>query len=85
LATAIRRELGAIIARLHRIDFGKPVDSMTGMTGGPSLYMRDLLEKLALLKGEVLIRFNIGEDARSWSVLRIVFLLLLLTFSWVLG
>jgi hypothetical protein len=64
LLAAIRRELGAIIARLHRLDFGKSQD--IGMGGGPSLYMKDLVEKLAFIKKEVLSKFNVGDAGRKW-------------------
>jgi hypothetical protein len=64
---AIRRELSAIIARLHRIDFGKNVDPMSGM-GGASLYMKDLAEKLSFIKGEILSKYNVGETGRIWFV-----------------
>lgn len=63
--TAIRRELGAIIARLHRIDFGKSVDAMAGM-GGSSFYMKDLVEKMSFFKTEILTKFNVGDDGRAW-------------------
>ena len=62
---AIRRELGAIIARLHRIDLSKPADPMAGMSGA-SLYMKDLVEKLAFIKAEVLSKFNVGDAGREW-------------------
>lgn len=65
ILTAIRRELGAIIARLHRIDFGKSVDPMAGM-GGPSFYMKDLVEKLSYIKTEILSNYKVGEDGRAW-------------------
>ncbi|KAF5370568.1 hypothetical protein D9758_002084 [Tetrapyrgos nigripes] len=70
LLTAIRRELGSIIARLHRMDFGKSLDSMAGM-GGSSFYMKDLVEKLTFIKNEVLTKFAVGEDGQKW-VLSIV-------------
>ncbi|KAJ7209565.1 Golgi transport complex subunit 5-domain-containing protein [Mycena pura] len=70
---AIRRELGAIIARLHRIDLSKPADPMAGMSGA-SLYMKDLVEKLAFIKAEVLSKFNVGDAGREWvlSVVKFV-------------
>jgi hypothetical protein len=64
--TAIRRELSAIIARLHRIDFGKSVDAMSG--GGSSLYIKELVEKMAFIKSEILTKFNVGDDGRAWYV-----------------
>jgi hypothetical protein len=66
ILTAMRRELGAIIARLHRIDFGKSADSMAG--GGSSFYMKDLAEKLSFIKSEILSKYSVGEDGRAWYV-----------------
>jgi conserved oligomeric Golgi complex subunit 5 len=65
LLTAIRRELGSIIARLHRMDFGKSVDPMAGM-GGSSFYMKDLVDKLSFIKNEILSKFVVGEDGQKW-------------------
>ncbi|KAF8054168.1 Golgi transport complex subunit 5-domain-containing protein [Lyophyllum atratum] len=65
LMTAIRRELSAIIVKLHRIDFGKAVDPMSDM-GGSSFYMKDLVEKLSFIKTEVLNKFSLGEAGRAW-------------------
>jgi hypothetical protein len=64
ILTAIRRELGAIIAKLHRVDF---VDPMSGM-GGSSFYLKDLVDKLSFVKAEVLSKFNVGEAGRTWFV-----------------
>ncbi|KAL1748610.1 Golgi transport complex subunit 5-domain-containing protein [Schizophyllum fasciatum] len=63
LLAAIRREVAAIIARVHRFDFGRAQDPMS--SGGASLYMKDLVEKLAFVKGEVLSKFNV-EDKPLW-------------------
>ncbi|KIM91987.1 hypothetical protein PILCRDRAFT_809983 [Piloderma croceum F 1598] len=68
LLTSIRRELGAIIARLHRIDFGKSADPMSGMGGGSSIYMKDLVEKLSFIRSEILSKFNVGEAGRAWAM-----------------
>ncbi|KAK0225711.1 Golgi transport complex subunit 5-domain-containing protein [Armillaria fumosa] len=68
LLTAIRRELGAIISKMHRFDFGRSEDPMAGM-GGSSLYMKDLVEKLAFIKTEIFIKFGIGDEKRAWCVI----------------
>ena len=67
LATAIRRELSAIIAKLHRIDFSKSVDPDAGM-GGSSLYVKELTDKLAFIKSEIIMKYNLGDYGRTWSV-----------------
>ncbi|KAF9484491.1 hypothetical protein BDN70DRAFT_825599 [Pholiota conissans] len=65
LTVAIRRELGAIIAKLHRIDFARPVDANAGM-GGSSLYIKELAEKLTFIKSEIVNRFDLGDYGRTW-------------------
>lgn len=72
LLTSIRRELGAITARLHRIDFSKPTDMDPMGGGGASIYVKDLVEKLTFIKTEILPKFNVGEAARAQWVLSIV-------------
>ncbi|KAJ6558556.1 Golgi transport complex subunit 5-domain-containing protein [Mycena vulgaris] len=67
ILVAIRRELGAIIAKLHRIDFSKPADPMAGMNGA-SFYMKDLVDKLSFIKAEILSKFNVGEASREWVI-----------------
>ncbi|KAL7424738.1 hypothetical protein Q5752_000422 [Cryptotrichosporon argae] len=66
LDTAIRREMTAILARIHRVDFGKPVDPMAA--GGSSPYMQDLTDKLAFLRNEVLGRMSLGEMMKEWVI-----------------
>ncbi|KAI0329225.1 hypothetical protein GY45DRAFT_1325329 [Cubamyces sp. BRFM 1775] len=74
LLAAIRRELGAIIAKLHRMDFSDSTDPMAAMGGGASPYMKDLIEKLAFVKNEVLAQYNVPEVSRQWviSIVRFV-------------
>jgi hypothetical protein len=42
---------------------------MSSMGGGPSMYMKELAEKLGFIKGEVLSKFSVGEDGMAWSVI----------------
>ncbi|KAL0580334.1 hypothetical protein V5O48_001671 [Marasmius crinis-equi] len=65
LSTAIRRDLGNIIDRIHRTDFGRS-DPGAGM-GGASMYMKDLVDKLSFIRTEILSRFSVGEDVQKWS------------------
>ncbi|KAH8119187.1 hypothetical protein DFH11DRAFT_1874064 [Phellopilus nigrolimitatus] len=65
LLVAIRRELGAIVGKLRKLDLGKAPDASAGM-GGPSTYMKDLVDKLTFIKTEVLAKFNVGDAARVW-------------------
>ncbi|KAI0768405.1 Golgi transport complex subunit 5-domain-containing protein [Irpex lacteus] len=74
LLAAIRREAGAIIAKLHKQDFSDSVDPMSAMGGGASPYMKELSEKLTFVKNEVLSQFNTPEVSRGWitSIVRYV-------------
>lgn len=70
LDSAIRRDLGNILARMHKVDFSKPVNPMT-MSGGANGngkmgYVADLEEKLNFLRLELLGRFSIGEKMSEW-------------------
>lgn len=69
LDTAIKREFSTILARIHRVDFSKPVDPMAMGSGG-SPYMQDLADKLVFLRQEILGRLSLGEFMRQW-VLRL--------------
>jgi hypothetical protein len=74
LTSAIRRELGAIIAKLHRIDFARDVEPGTG--GNTSLYIKELTEKLSFVKTEILARYSLGDFGRTWCVSLRVYLLI---------
>lgn len=66
LLSAIRREVSAIIAKLHKQDFSDNVDPMSAMGGGASPYMKDLSEKLTFIKTEVLSQFSAPKISRKW-------------------
>ncbi|CCL99844.1 uncharacterized protein FIBRA_01868 [Fibroporia radiculosa] len=68
LLAAVRRELGAILARLHRLDFSDAADPMSAMGGGPSLYMKDVVEKLSFIKNEIFVQFHAPDASRQWIV-----------------
>ncbi|KAJ3572397.1 hypothetical protein NP233_g3110 [Leucocoprinus birnbaumii] len=65
LLAAVRRDLGSIIASMHRIDFGKSVDPLAGM-GRSSLYTKELTEKLGFFKSEVLSKYDVGDVNKLW-------------------
>ena len=60
----IRRDISSILARLHRVDFAKPMDPMS-MGGGGGAYIEDLLDRLAFVKSEILGRMSLGEAIRE--------------------
>ncbi|ETW80568.1 hypothetical protein HETIRDRAFT_476235 [Heterobasidion irregulare TC 32-1] len=68
LLGVVRRELSAIIAKLHKIDFAADVDPMSGGMGGASAYVKELAEKLTFVKAEILARFNVGPAGRDWVI-----------------
>ncbi|KAJ9100674.1 hypothetical protein QFC21_003719 [Naganishia friedmannii] len=67
LTTAFKKDLGNIIARMHRVDFSKPVDpmSMAG-GGGGSPYIKDLADKLGFIRTELLNRMSMGDFMKEW-------------------
>ncbi|KAK7035254.1 hypothetical protein VNI00_012021 [Paramarasmius palmivorus] len=73
LLTAIRRDLGNIIDRIHRTDFGKS-DPTAGM-GSASLYMQDLVDKLSFIRNEILAKYSVGDDTRTWVTSIVKFVL----------
>ncbi|KAG1810818.1 Golgi transport complex subunit 5-domain-containing protein [Suillus variegatus] len=72
LLTAIRRELASIISRLHRVDLQKATNPMAGMAG-PSMYMKDLADKLNYVKTQIFTNFT-SDMTQSWvlSIVRYV-------------
>ena len=51
------------------MDFNKDAaDPMAAMGGSASPYMKDLSEKLALVKNEVLSQLNVPELMQQWQV-----------------
>jgi conserved oligomeric Golgi complex subunit 5 len=73
LLSAIRRELSAIISRLHRVDFGnKSVSDPMTIGGGMSSYMKDLIEKLDFVRTGILGRYNVAELTREWYAIDIL-------------
>ncbi|CAE7222027.1 unnamed protein product [Rhizoctonia solani] len=69
LLTAIRRDLGLILARMHRVDFSKSFEAMAmGMGGGASAYMKELSAKLGFLRNEVFSKFSVNEVVQDWTI-----------------
>jgi hypothetical protein len=68
LLSAIKSESSMIISKLHR-DQGRSADPLAEM-GGSSAYVKEITEKLAFVKTEILARLAIEEVAREWLVHR---------------
>jgi conserved oligomeric Golgi complex subunit 5 len=68
LLSSIRLDISSIISRVHRIDFSVEIDPMAHGMGGPSGYLRELADKLAYIRTEVLSKYNIGELGQEWYV-----------------
>ncbi|CAE6385210.1 unnamed protein product, partial [Rhizoctonia solani] len=70
LLSAIRRDLGLILSRMHRVDFSKSFEAMApGMGGGASAYMKELTAKLGFLRNEVFSKFSVAEVVQDWLAL----------------
>jgi len=72
--TMIRRELGAIIAKLHRMDLGNNLDPDSNI-GRSSSYMKDLADKLSFIKSEILSKYNLGESGYAWVTFIVTFVI----------
>ncbi|CCO37314.1 Conserved oligomeric Golgi complex subunit 5 Short=COG complex subunit 5 [Rhizoctonia solani AG-1 IB] len=69
LLSAIRRDLGLILSRMHRVDFSKSFEAMApGMGGGASAYMKELTAKLGFLRNEVFSKFSVAEVVQDWII-----------------
>ena len=66
LLAAIKSESGVIIAKLHR-EPGRSADSLADM-GASSAYVKEITDKLAFVKTEILARLAIEEVIREWFV-----------------
>lgn len=66
ILAAIKSESSAIIAKLHR-ESVRSADPLSDM-GGSSAYVKELTEKLAFVKSEILARLSIEDVAREWFV-----------------
>lgn len=64
--SAVKRDCGAILATLHRLDFGKSGPAIGG--GGASVYMDELTAKLNFVKQEILERYTGMDVVRQWCV-----------------
>jgi hypothetical protein len=64
--SAVKRDCGAILATLHRLDFGKSGPAIGG--GGASVYMEELAAKMNFVKQEILERYAGMDVVRQWCV-----------------
>lgn len=64
LLAAIKRELGAIVAKIHQSNSVPPPDPMS--MGASSPYLKELIEKLEFVTREVLARFDVEGASREW-------------------
>lgn len=64
--SAVKRDCGAILATLHRLDFGKSGPAIGG--GGASVYMEELAAKMNFMKQEILERYAGMDVVRQWCV-----------------
>lgn len=64
--SVIKRDCGAILATMHRLDFGKSGPAIGG--GGASVYMEELTTKLNFVKQEILERYTGMDVVRQWII-----------------
>ena len=62
--SAVKRDCGAILSTLHKLDFSKSGPAIGG--GGASVYMEELTAKLNFVKQEILERYSGMEVVRQW-------------------
>jgi len=67
MLNAICRDLGIIIASMHRLDFAKAMDPLAGI-GCSSLYTKELTEKLGFFKSQILGKYDVGDINKIWCV-----------------
>lgn len=80
LLSAVRRELAAIIASLHKLDFSRSSGAAMG-TGGVSIYMEDLVTKLSFIKTEIMDSYVGVDVSRQWSEFALISCLILTLLS----
>ena len=64
--SAVKRDCGAILATIHRLDFGKTGPATGG--GGASVYIEELAAKMNFVKQELLERYTDMDVVRQWCV-----------------
>ena len=65
LLQAIRRDLGAVIGKVHRIDFNVAAGAGGSVT---SAYMRELCDKVAFVRLQILALYRVSVLTKDWSV-----------------
>ena len=65
LLQAIRRDLVAVIGKVHRIDFNVAAGAGGSVT---SAYMRELCDKVAFVRLQILALYRVSVLTRGWSV-----------------
>jgi conserved oligomeric Golgi complex subunit 5 len=66
LLSAIKSDSGVIISKMHR-DQGRSADPLAEM-GGSSAYIKEITERLAFVKTEILAPLAIEEITQGWFV-----------------
>jgi conserved oligomeric Golgi complex subunit 5 len=69
IMSGLRRDLGAIISRMHKLDFGKGLDESISIDG-TNMYMKNLSERLVFIRNDVLLPINTGDTNKERYVQR---------------
>ncbi|KAG8706104.1 hypothetical protein FRC12_007145 [Ceratobasidium sp. 428] len=67
LLSAIRRDLGLVLVRMHRVDFSRPLESGGMVSGGASGYMKEVSAKLMFLRNEIFSKFSVVDVVQDWT------------------
>ncbi|KAG8739425.1 hypothetical protein FRC10_005634 [Ceratobasidium sp. 414] len=66
LLSAIRRDFGLVLVRIHRVDFSRGLEG--GMVGGgASGYMKEVSAKLMFLRNEIFSKFSVADVVQDWT------------------
>ena len=61
LLSAVRREFAAIVGRIHKTGFNKPLDPTS-----TSVYMQDLSDRFNFVRRQILAPLRVGELMKEW-------------------
>ncbi|QRW11451.1 conserved oligomeric Golgi complex subunit 5 [Ceratobasidium sp. AG-Ba] len=67
LLAAIRRDLGLVLSRIHRVDFSRSLEGGAMVSGGASGYMKEVSAKLMFLRNEIFSKFSVTDVVQDWT------------------
>ncbi|KAG8706602.1 hypothetical protein FRC08_000952 [Ceratobasidium sp. 394] len=67
LLSAIRRDFGLVLVRIHRVDFSRSLEGGAMVGGGASGYMKEVSAKLMFLRNEIFSKFSVADVVQDWT------------------